>query len=213
MDSTFYSYVNCLAGKGIISGYTCGGVGEPCDSSNMPYFRPGNSMTRGQVSKVVANAAGFDDTSTTQTFQDVPPGSPFHTYIERMAKRGIISGYTCGGVGEQCIAPNNRPYFRPNANVSRGQLTKIVSNASGYSETPKAQTFEDVPTANAFYLFVERLVSRGVMSGYPCGGPGEPCNAGNRGYFRPGADVTRGQASKIVGNTFFPDCQPVVSAP
>jgi hypothetical protein len=166
-------------------------------------------MTRGQVSKIVANAAGYSNTPTGQTFQDVPPDSPFYAFIERMSTRNIISGYECGRPGEECVAPNNRPYFRPNANVSRGQLTKIVSNARGYSEAPAGQTFEDVTPSNAFYLFVERLVSRGVMSGYPCGGPGEPCQAGNRGYFRPGMDVTRGQASKIVGNAFFPNCQPV----
>jgi hypothetical protein len=175
----------------------------------MPYFRPNNSMTRGQVSKIVANAAGYSNTPTGQTFEDVPPDSPFYAFIERMSTRNIISGYECGRPGEACVAPNNRPYFRPNANVSRGQLTKIVSNARGYSEAPAGQTFEDVTPSNAFYLFVERLVSRGVMSGYQCGGPGEPCQAGNRGYFRPGMDVTRGQASKIVGNAFFPNCQPV----
>jgi hypothetical protein len=30
---------------------------------------------------------------------------------------------------------------------------------------------------------------------------------GNRPYFRPNADVTRGQAAKIVANTFFPGCE------
>ena len=29
----------------------------------------------------------------------------------------------------------------------------------------------------------------------------------NSPYFRPNADVTRGQAAKIVSNTFFPNCQ------
>jgi hypothetical protein len=169
-------------------------------------------MTRGQVSKIVANAAGYDDSPTGQTFQDVLPGSPFYDYVERIAGRGIISGYPCGGPGEACVAPDNLPYFRPNANVSRGQLTKIVSNARGYAETPAAQTFEDVPTTDAFYAFVERLVARGVMSGYSCGEAGEPCHApANRAYFRPGLPVTRGQASKIVGNSFFPNCQPAPS--
>jgi uncharacterized delta-60 repeat protein len=211
-SNPFYAYIACMASRDVISGYACGREGEPCDSDETPYFRPGNSMTRGQVSKIVANAAGYDDTPTGQTFQDVLPGSPFYDYVERMARRGIISGYPCGGPEEACVAPGNRPYFRPNANVSRGQLTKIVSNARGYAETPVAQTFEDVPTTDAFYAFVERLVARGVMSGYSCGEAGEPCHApANRAYFRPGLPVTRGQASKIVGNSFFPNCQPAPS--
>jgi hypothetical protein len=42
-----------LATKGIISGYPCGGPGEPCDEQNRPYFRPGDTATRGQISKMV----------------------------------------------------------------------------------------------------------------------------------------------------------------
>ena len=59
---------------------------------------------------------------------------------------------------------------------------------------------------STFYTFTYELVSRGVMSGYPCGGAGEPCGLGNLPYFRPQNNVTRGQTSKIVANTFFPDC-------
>ena len=54
-------------------------------------------MTRGQLSKIVANAAGFEEPHTNQTFQDVPTGSTFYLYVERMASRGIIGGYPCGG--------------------------------------------------------------------------------------------------------------------
>ena len=44
------------------------------------------------------------------------------------------------------------------------------------------------------------------MSGYPCGGVGEPCGPNNLPYFRPNNYASRGQTSKIVGNTFFPGC-------
>jgi hypothetical protein len=48
---------------------------------------------------------------------------------------------------------------------------------------------------------------RGIMSGYPCGTiPSEPCSAVNKPYFRPNANATRAQTSKIVANTFFPGC-------
>jgi hypothetical protein len=107
------------------------------------------------------------------------------------------------------VPPDNRPYFRTNASATRGQLSKIVSNAAGYIEPVVGQSFEDVPPSHTFYEFVERLVGRGVMSGYACGGPGEPCvPPDNRPYFRPANNVTRGQTSKIVANTFFPACDP-----
>ena len=115
-----------------------------------------------------------------------------------------MSGYQCGGPGEPCI--NSMPYFRPFANATRGQTSKIVSNAAGFKEEPTAQTFEDVPTTHTFYREIQRLASRGIMAGYPCGGPGEPCLSG-RPYFRPQNNVTRGQSAKIVANTFFPVCQ------
>jgi hypothetical protein len=194
--STFYSFIRCLACHGIINGYSDG------------TFRPNNNVTRGQLSKIVSNSAGFSDPQTSQMFEDVPLGSTFFDFIGRLAGRGYINGYPCGGPGEPCNPPGNLPYFRPNNNATRGQISKIVANAAGFIEPVSGQTFEDVPPGSTFYDFIERLASRGVMSGYPCGGPAEPCvPPENRPYFRPSNNATRGQTSKIVANTFFPTCQ------
>jgi hypothetical protein len=206
--STFYDYVRCLACRGIIGGYPCGGPGEPCPG---PYFRPGNNVTRGQVAKIVSEAAGFSDPvpSGQQTFEDVPPGSTFALWVERIAGRGVIGGYPCGGLNEPCVAPTDRPYYRPASNVTRGQLSKIVSNAAGFIETPTGYTFEDVPPDSTFYLWVQRVAGRGIIGGYPCGSAGEPCVGPlDRPYYRPNNNVTRGQTAKIVGNAFFPGCTP-----
>jgi hypothetical protein len=203
----FYPFIRCLACHGIVGGYPCGGPGEPCPGT---YFRPNANVTRGQVSKIVSEAAGFADPvpSTQQTFEDVPPGSTFHLWIERLSARGIIGGYPCGGPFEPCVAPGNRPYFRPGNNVTRGQLSKITAGAAGWTETPTGQTFEDVAPGSTFYLWIERIASRGIVSGYPCGGVGEPCVLpGNRPYFRPNNSATRGQMSKIAAQAFFPNCQ------
>ena len=205
--STFFDFVRCLACRGILGGYPCGGPGEPCPGG---YFRPNNNLTRGQAAKVVANAVGWIDPvpSTQQTFEDVPPSGTFWLFIERVSLHGAISGYPCGAVGEPCVAPGNRPYVRPNNNVTRGQLSKIVSTSAGWTETPTTQTFEDVPPGQTCYLPVERMATRSSISGYPCGGVGEPCVAPtNRPYFRPNNTVTRGQASKMVASAFYPNCQ------
>ncbi|HYP39153.1 MAG TPA: S-layer homology domain-containing protein [Chloroflexia bacterium] len=195
--STFYPFVRCLACRGILGGYSDG------------TFRPGNPMTRGQLAKVVSNAAGFSEAHTRQTFQDVPEGSTFHIFIERLASRDIIGGYACGGSGEPCVGPENKPYFRPNTEVTRGQTAKIVAIAALLPDPPSgSRTFEDVSTLHTFYRWIERMALNGIIGGYPCGGPGEPCGAGSRPYFRFGNNVTRGQASKIVSNTFFPACSP-----
>jgi beta propeller repeat protein len=193
---TFYPFIRCLACRTIIGGYTDG------------TFRPGNDITRGQIAKMVSNAAGFGEPITGQSFEDVPTASPFYLFVERLYRRGHMGGYLCGLRGtEPCVPPDNRPYFRPNENATRGQISKIVSNAVGFIEPVSGQFYTDVTTNNPFYQEIMRLTNRGVMSGYACGGVGEPCDQLNRPYFRWGSPVTRGQASKIVANTFFPNCQ------
>ena len=164
-DNTFYPYVRCMVCQGIVSGYPCGGEGEPCGPNNNPYFRPGNNVTRGQIAKIVANSAGFSEPVSGQTFEDVPPGSAFYEFVERLVARQVMSGYPCGGPNEPCVPPTNRPYFRTNSSATRGQLSKIVSNAAGFSEPVSGQAFEDVPPSHTFYEFIERLAARGVMSG------------------------------------------------
>jgi hypothetical protein len=206
VGSTFYPYIHCLACLGIINGYSDG------------TFKPNNLVTRGQLSKIVSNAAGFADAQPSRMFQDVPVASTFQSFIGRLASRGFISGYPCGSANEPCVPPANLPYFRPNNNATRGQITKIVSNAAGFADTPTGQQFQDVPVGSTYYTYTYRLVTRSIMAGYPCGSAGEPCvPPADLPYFRPNNNATRGQTSKIVGNTFFPDCSataiPYPSAP
>jgi hypothetical protein len=197
VGSTFYPYIRCLACRGIVTGYPDG------------TFKPNNPVTRGQLSKIVSNSAGYSETHSETTFQDVPVGSTFYQYIERLATRGFVSGYACGGAGEPCVPPSDLPYFRPNANVTRGQTSKIVASAKGLPAPPPGRhTFQDVPVGSTFWQWIEALATTGAISGYPCGGVGEPCvPPSNLPYFRPNANVTRGQSTKIVSNTFFPNCQ------
>ncbi|HET6261593.1 MAG TPA: S-layer homology domain-containing protein, partial [Chloroflexia bacterium] len=208
-SSTFYSYVQCLACRGVITGYPDG------------TFREGSPITRGQIAKVVSNAAGFDEDPGKQIYSDVPPGSTYYEYINRLTRRGIVSGYPCpqrpgsgegeGQGGAECT-PETPGLFKPNENATRGQLSKIVSNAAGFNEVVSGQYYADVPPTgegSQFYEWVMRLTNKGVMGGYPCGTSDPrsgPCDGQNRPYFRPANEVTRGQAAKIAANTFFPNC-------
>jgi hypothetical protein len=191
---TFYSFITCLACQGIISGYADG------------TFRPGNEITRGQIAKMVSNAAGLGDDPGAKLYEDVPADNAFYMWINRLSMHGYMGGYPCGGEGEPC-GGGNLPYFRPFANATRGQLAKIVANAAGVSGTPAGQFYADVQEDHPFYVWIMRLTNLGVMGGYPCGGEGEPCDDQQRPYFRPYKNVTRGQASKIVANAFYPNCQ------
>jgi hypothetical protein len=195
----FYPYIRCLACRGVLSGYS---TSPPCVPGSAPCFQGGAGITRGQVAKIIANTAGFTDPipSSQQTFEDVPPSSPFWLYVERASLHGVISGYT---TSPPC--PGSMPCFLPGNPVTRGQMAKIDTQAVGYSETPPStqQTFADVPYGSPFWLYVERAAWHGVISGYsanpPCAGA-TPC-------FLPTNPLTRGQAAKIVANTFYPNCQ------
>ncbi|MEO6458588.1 MAG: S-layer homology domain-containing protein [Chloroflexia bacterium] len=181
-NNTFASDINSLALRGVTAGYY-----QP---DNTYMFRPGASATRGQITKMVALAFSIPESAGGQRFSDVPPGSTFYTYVETLAGRGIISGYQDGT-------------FRPNTSVTRGQLSKIIALSGQQMRNwtlanPNSPTFADVPVGSTFYQHVETLSARGVISGYPCGGLNEPCDGQSRPYFRPGANVTRGQLSKML---------------
>jgi hypothetical protein len=198
-DSPFYPYIRCLACRGILSGYD---TSPPCVPGGSSCFNGGAGTTRGQIAKVVANAAGYADAipSTQQMFTDVPYASPFWLYIERAARHGVISGYT---TSPPC--PGAVPCFLPSNVLTRGQLAKIMSSAANFSDQIPSgqQTFSDVPYGSPFWVYVERASLHAVISGYSTSPPcttGIPC-------FLPGNVVTRGQTSKFITNAFYPNCQ------
>src|SRR5262245_28350649 len=80
----FAFFVECMGGRSIISGYQCGGPGEPCGAENKPYFRPFAPVTRGQAAKILAGSAGYSEPvpPARQTFADVPATQPFWLWIE-----------------------------------------------------------------------------------------------------------------------------------
>lgn len=88
----------------------------------------GGALATGSGSYVYAAAAPSVTCPGGQCFEDVPSSNPFYAYINSLYQDNIIGGYTCGGVGEPCVSPNNRPYYRPNNNVTRAQMSKFVDN-------------------------------------------------------------------------------------
>jgi hypothetical protein len=159
----FYVPVRYLYCAGAISGYSDG------------TFRPYNNTTRGQLTKIVVLAEGWQvQCPTPGHFTDVPPSDPFFCFIETAYGHGIISGYSDGT-------------FRPGNNVTRAQLCKIIVLAEAWADDcPTPGHFSDVPPSDPFFCYIETLYNHGVISGYA------------DGTFRPGASATRGQISKIV---------------
>lgn len=192
-------YIGWAQRESIISGYPDG-------------FHPNDLVQRGQLAKFVSNTANYSDTPTSQTFQDVAPGSTFYIYVERLAIRSIVNGYPCGGVGEPCVSPGNRPYFRPTNNVTRGQTSKYMVNMAidkGWmslalfcSTTPckSGVDYADVPTSQTFYNYVETLYNYGAIQyRRELDAPG----AGGRYY--PDLLATRAQIAMFVYGLIYAD--------
>ncbi|MDQ5826311.1 MAG: S-layer homology domain-containing protein [Chloroflexota bacterium] len=195
-DQSSYDAVLELSEQGVLSGYSSS---PPCPNASwINCFLPGNLITRQQLAKVIALGATVPaNLQGSPHFTDVAPGTAFYEYVEYAYNAGALSGYTCGGPGEPCDG-QRRAYFRPLANVTRGQISKMVAEAFDFNEPIEGQTFQDVAPNSPFYLYVERLARRGVIGGYPCGGANEPCGTSGKPYFRPNGNVTRRQAAKIV---------------
>jgi S-layer homology domain/Carboxypeptidase regulatory-like domain len=162
-DTYYFEPVGFMVYNGYASGYSDG------------TFRPNNPATRGQVAKMVVLSSNWTLVDPPNpTFSDVPAGSTFYTYVETAVAHGIINGYSDGT-------------FRPNANVTRSQLTKIVVLAHSWTlSNPPSPTFSDVPAGSTFYTYVETAVAHQILSGY------------QDGTFRPANNATRGQISKIL---------------
>jgi hypothetical protein len=101
-------YIETAYAHGLVSGYADG------------TFRPTNSVTRGQLAKIVVVAAGLSPVTPAgagASFRDVKAGSPFYGYVEAGYAQGLLSGYADGS-------------FRPGAEANRGQVCKITMLAA-----------------------------------------------------------------------------------
>lgn len=189
----FYDPVEFLCGRSGVYGYQNPGE-APCPYGVYPCFLPYNSATRRDLIRaVVASEDHWRPLAhpVTPSFADVPDDGYWYDLIETAFAKGIISGYPCGGPGEPC--PGR--YFRPTNNLTRGQAAKVITLAEKwYLSSPSSATFRDVLVGTTFFDYVETAYRYGLIGGYPCGGPSEPCPGL---YYRPDNLVLRGQMSKI----------------
>jgi hypothetical protein len=165
-----YGYVSYLYCLGVMGGYGDG------------TFRPHLDSTRGQVVKMLAVGLGWNlYIPAVPTFSDVPPGSPFYSYIETAHLRGVLGGYEDGT-------------FRPQNPLTRAQAAKLIVTAKGWPlVSPPQPTFSDLDHDDWAYGYVEAALSRGVVGGY------------QDGTFRPHVHVTRSQLAKMVALTIQTD--------
>ena len=110
-----------------------------------------------------ASAAGFSDVK----------GHWAQSYIATWADKGVINGYPDGT-------------FRPDQQITRAEVTKILALAYEM-ETDVAKTnFTDVFENDWYYIFAQACAANGVVNGYP------------DGSFLPNNAIIRSEAVKMV---------------
>jgi len=100
-------------------------------------------------------------------------GHIFEQYIKHLLDEGIVSGYS-------------DKTFRPEENVTRGQMAKFVVNAFQLTIDISGEGFPDVEEENAFYDYIMTLKNQEIISGY------------SDGTFRSDELLTRGAATKFI---------------
>ena len=120
-SNIFYGFIEAAAHAGVVNGLNaaqCAALGTPGTC-----YGPNVLISRVQVAVIVQRAKGYPlATPTTPTFTDVPVGAFGFQAIETLAARSIINGAAC-------VAPQVGLCFRPNDNIRRGELSKVVHRA------------------------------------------------------------------------------------
>ena len=92
------------------------GVITGSEKNGQLYFNPGSSLTRAQAAAMIGRTQEKGYAIVELTFSDTASIPAYATYyIQTMAAQGVISGYADGT-------------FQPGANITRGQMAKILYN-------------------------------------------------------------------------------------
>ena len=96
--------------------YTEGIINGSAGTDGKLYFNPNASLTRAQAATMIGRTQAKGYAAEELTFTDAGKIPAYATYyIQTMVAQGVISGYTDGS-------------FKPNSNITRGQMAKILYN-------------------------------------------------------------------------------------
>ncbi|MDQ5825725.1 MAG: S-layer homology domain-containing protein [Chloroflexota bacterium] len=146
----------------------------PPAATSTPYRPPATATNTRVPTKTSTPVPTWTPGPCNMRFYDLPDTSWAYSYISNLYCRNVVSGFPDGT-------------FRPNADITRGQFTKmLVLGFDMAGQVPSQATFSDVPLGSTYSAFVETAAGAGIVGGYP------------DGTFRPNEPVTRGQAVKMI---------------
>lgn len=146
--------------------------GYPDDS-----FRPNGAITRAETAaglyRLLSAETRTAYASDTNSFADCYPDAWYNDAVSTLANAGILNGYSNGT-------------FRPDAPISRAELTAVVLRFYAASEgADAADAFTDVAGSWA-RVSIDRAAALGLVHGYA------------DGSFRPEQSVTRAEAVTLL---------------
>ncbi len=162
-------YIGRLAARGVVNG-----MGDN-------YYQPDASLTRAQFLTMLSKTIyGLDPSQTAPAgFTDVPAAEWYYNYVNWGFANGIVNG-----IDEVTFAPND--------NITREQMAIMLNNFARSTElvlpeTGAGASFTDSAMISPWAAdSVNKIVSSGVMSGYP------------EGNYNPQGKATRAEAATVI---------------
>jgi hypothetical protein len=133
---------------------------------------------------------GYYPWLTTQTFNDVPPSSPYFDFINVLNSWQITTGCS-----------TTAPMFCPGDMVTRDQfatfiIRSMLGNTFSYSQTPH---FTDVPSSSPFFPYIQKFADLGLTHGCT---PTTYCPSGNVPRMDAAVLLVRGKLESLFGDNF-----------
>ena len=131
-------------------------------------FKPYNFITRAQGVAMIIREMDLDTNNRQNpNFKDIDSNYRFYDVIATAVEEGIIDGFI-------------DDTFRPEAEMTRAQMAKILVNAYDLKlKKLESKNFDDVPATYWAYEYINILASNGITIGY------------EDGTFKPTGNLTR----------------------
>lgn len=136
-------------------------------------FSPNQTLKRSQALTILGRLQNWNAGAKTTPFTDVPASYYASGYISYGAQTGYLNGFPDGT-------------FKPNAEMTRGQVAAVLDRVYQFSEPTTSSSFTDVTSQTTGSQAIEYLAANRIINGYP------------DGTFRPNAKITRAQFTKII---------------
>ncbi|WP_266095264.1 S-layer homology domain-containing protein [Gracilibacillus oryzae] len=142
-------FIQQIANKQFIHGYPDG------------TFRPVTSITRAEITQIVANSLGLETEATATSFTDITGEEWFANSLYALAETDIIAGFTDGT-------------FRPTSKVTRAELAAILGRAVDYAEVNAVENkktvdqFTDAAQIPQWAIAdIQTVIQHDIMQGFP----------------------------------------------